>query len=120
MNAKNTKKTKNAKTTTAYRHGELLFIEIDKIPEGLTPSKSDCFLVGSGNNPHTFKGGIFYEKKEGDFIIGYFEAKNTKLYHLEHGDKKVGKLLECELPDKNFEVRRQNEITNKGMRPVID
>jgi hypothetical protein len=47
-------------------------------------------------------------------------AKNTKLYHPEHGDKKVENLKEAKLPDGKYQIRRQVEKTHEGLRPVID
>ena|SRR3990167_2661818 len=98
-----------------YRQGDLAFIGIEKLPKELKASKSNVLLqTGSGGNPHTFKGGTYYPKIEGDFIIGYLKAKSTKLYHVEHspkGDK---------VNDGAYEVRRQVEYTVEGMKQVVD
>lgn len=98
-----------------YRHGDLAFVQIEKLPKGLKQSNTNILLQqGSGGNPHSFNGGTFYEKKEGDFIIGYLEAKDTKLYHIEHSPK-GGKI-----DDGVYEVRFQVEYTHEGMKQVVD
>ncbi|MEK7179906.1 MAG: hypothetical protein AAB706_00355 [Patescibacteria group bacterium] len=107
--------------TLNYRHGDICFIEISKLPTGLKATKDDVILLsGSGGNPHTFKGGIFYPKINGEFIIGYFKAKDTRLYHLDHGEKKVGGLKEAKIGDGIYEIRRQVEVVNGQMRQVVD
>lgn len=103
------------KKQIGIRQGDIALIKISKLPTGLKASKTDTLLQnGSGGNPHTFKGGIFYPKVDGDFILGYLKAKNTKLFHIEHspkGDK---------IPDGFYQVRKQVEITHSGMVPVVD
>ena len=106
-------------TKQAYRHGECLFVKTDKIPAEAKEKKTDTLFVGSGNNSHLFKGGKFYELNNG-IIFGYFEAKNTKLYHKEHGDKKVGELLEAKLPNGIHELYKGQEFVNSEMKPIID
>ena len=105
--------------TKVYRHGEIGFTKIDKLPEGLKKSNTKTFLIGSNNNPHTYDNGSLYFKDEDIFIFGYFEAKDTKLYHCEHGKGK-DKLKIAKLPDGFYQLRRQVETINKQMRPVID
>ena len=98
-----------------YRQGDISLIGISKFPKGLKSSKTETILQnGSGGNPHSFKGGIFYPHIEGDFIIGYLKAKGTKIYHVEHspkGDK---------IDDGLYEIRRQVESTIGGLKAVID
>ncbi len=106
------------KTLVAYRHGELLFVEIDKIPDGLKEAIGNIIITGSNNNPHTFKGGKLYLKDD-NYIIGYLVAKNTTLFHLEHGNG-TGKLKEAKLSDNNYKILRQWEFINKEMIPIID
>lgn len=97
------------------RHGDIAFIGIDKLSKGLKSSKSNKIMEGgSGGNTHIFKGGTFYPKIEGSNIIGYFKAKNTKLYHIEHSPKG------CKIENGVYEVRRQVEYTHEGMKQVID
>jgi hypothetical protein len=70
-----------------YRHGELLFVETESVPNEAKLKKTNTLLVGSGSNPHIFKGGKFYSLDNG-IVFGYFEAKDTTLYHKEHGKGK--------------------------------
>ena len=77
-------------------------------------------MKGSGGNSHFIdKGNIYFTGN--DFIIGYLVAKETTLLHLEHG-KKIGnkKYREIKLINDIYEIRRQHEDTNTGMKPVID
>lgn len=102
--------------TKIFRHGDVGFVKVKELPKGLTASKSNSILEGgSGGNTHSFKGGAFYPKKEGEHIIGYFKAKDSRLFHAEHSPKG-----EAELPNGIYEVRRQVEFTHEGMRQVID
>jgi hypothetical protein len=104
-----------------YRHGDIGFFGIKELLEGLTASRSRTIFVRSGGNAHTFSGGTFYPRIDGQFIIGYLMAKNTTLYHKRHGKKVKCKVLrEAKIPDMVYEVRRQVEDTHSGMKPVID
>ena len=103
----------------AYRHGEICFLKIDKLPKELKKSRKKEFLVGSHGNPHTFDNGELYLKTENDFVFGYFKAQNTNLMHKEHGTGN-GKLKKVKLPNGIYELRRQVEIVNSEMKPVID
>ena len=102
----------------AYRHGEIAFLKIDKLPE-LEKSNQKEFLKGSHGNPHTFDNGTLYLKEKDDFIFGYFKAKNTTLKHPEHGKGK-GKIKVAKLPDGIYQLRRQVEFVNDDLKPVID
>ena len=99
----------------AYRHGEILFVETNNIPK-LKESKTNIIASGSHGNNHTFKGGKIYllDKLDG-YVMGYLSAKNTKLFHPEHGNKKGEKL-----PDGKYEIRKQQEFTPSGLIPIID
>jgi hypothetical protein len=97
-----------------YRHGEICFIKIDSLPTDLTESKTNVFSRGKTGNSHTFKGGKLYLKNEGQYIIGYFQAKKTKLYHNEHSPEGVP------IPDGLYELRKQSEWVNGELRQIID
>lgn len=102
--------------TKVFRHGEILFLLIDELPKGLKETKSKTFMTGSHGNSHTFDNGKLYLKQDGDFIFGYFFAKDTNLFHPEHSPK----LGDAKLPDGIYELRKQNEHTPEGLTPVID
>lgn len=110
----------NNMKTKAYRHGEIAFEVIEKLPENLKETKDKEFKKGSHGNSHSFDNGVFYPKKENQFIIGYFEAKNTTLLHSEHGEKSNKKLKEANLPDGIYCVRQAVEFINGEMKQVID
>jgi hypothetical protein len=105
------------------RHGDMCLIGIDKLPEGLTASKSKVLMTGSHGNNHSFTGnGTFYphEEVKGTLrVVGYLEAREgTKLTHLDHGP--AGKKLR-EVPIQGlFQARKQTADTHAGMRPVED
>lgn len=99
--------------TKVYRHGEIAFIKIKELPKKLTKSNSKIIVQGSHGNAHSFDNGELYFKQDG-YIMGYFKAKNTKLFHLEHSPKGV------KIPDGIYEIRKQQEFTPNGLIPVID
>ena len=105
-----------------YRHGDLSLIGIKRLPKDLKESKTDVIMTGSGGHDHTVAKAVLYLKKSGDFIVGYMEAKkDCKLFHPEHGIKVEGKALrEAEIDLGFYELRKQCEDTNEGLKPVID
>lgn len=104
-----------------YRHGDMALIGIEKLPEGLKASKSKVLMVGSGGNDHVITRGTFYPKQKNDFIVGYLRAKETELLHKDHGegDKKES-VLRAKINDGYYQVRKQQEDTHGGMKPVVD
>ena len=99
----------------AIRQGDVALVAVSELPEGSKASKDKVLLaVGSGGNAHSFSGGAFYPKQDGDYILGYLKAKGTKLFHAEHNPKGDA------IPDGVYEVRKQFEKTPGGMKPVID
>lgn len=105
-----------------YRHGDLCLIGIKMLPKDLKETKTDVIMTGSHGHDHTVKNAIVYLQKSGDFIVGYIVAdKGCILYHLEHGEVVKGKKLrEAEIDQGIYELRKQCEDTNEGMKPVID
>lgn len=104
----------------AIRHGDLLLRLIDNLPEGLKQSKTKVIMKGSHGHDHSFNGGKIYFKNVDNFVFGYLVAKNTTLFHPEHGKVIEGELREAKIPDGIYELRKQNEDTNEGMKQVID
>ena len=104
-----------------YRHGEIGFLRISKLPEKLEESKTKIIVSGSHGNSHSIDNGKLYLKNVDTYIIGYLVAKNTSLLHKEHGEKTKGsKMLSAKLPDGIYEIRKQNEIINNELKQVID
>lgn len=99
----------------AYRHGEVLLVRIEQLPEGLKPSNTKVFMIGSHGNNHSIDNGTIYFKDDG-FTFGYLEAKNTSLYHPEHQDE-TGK---ASIEDGFYKLIKQQEYTPDGLVPVID
>ncbi|MFH1226830.1 MAG: hypothetical protein V1701_02865 [Planctomycetota bacterium] len=115
------------------RHGDMCLEEIDRLPEGLEKSGSEILMTGSGGNHHTYQNGEFYPKQVDAFVFGYFKSgEGCKLYHEGHGDKKPDgsfliekvngrELMATIIPaNKIFALRKQQEDTHEGMRPVAD
>lgn len=104
-----------------FRHGDLGLVGVVSLPNGLKKSSSKVLMNGSGGHNHTFDHGEFYPAGKG-LVIGYLAANNrTRLYHPEHGKAVKGKdLREAKIPAGIYELRRQQEDTHDGMKPVED
>ncbi len=107
------------KTNKNYRHGDLTLFGIDKLPEGLKLSKTKVLIKSSGGNAHSINKGSVYFKDVDEYVFGYLVAKDTTLFHKEHGDGK-GELRKAKIEDGIYELRRQNEKTHESMRKVED
>lgn len=109
-----------------YLHGDLALVKIDKLPEDLPEKATTKILIrGSNNNPHQIDNGEVYFKKVDQYVFGYLVAKNTTLYHCEHGEKTKGRKLKSGLKkakilDGIYELRNQFEETPEGMQIVKD
>ena len=110
---------KNMKKEKVYRHGEIGFRVINKLPDGLKRSETNVIMSGSHGNSHSFKNGDLFLKNVDQYVFGYFVAQNTILLHAEHG-KNIGSIREAILPDGIYEIRKQNEYINNELKPVID
>lgn len=105
----------------AVRHGEILLVPVKSLPRGLKKATTNVIMNGSGGHDHTVSNADLYFKKDGDYIFGYLRAKRgAKLYHKEHGLKKVNGLMEAPLKAGYYQLRQQVEKTNEGLRPVQD
>lgn len=100
------------KPNTSIRHGDLSLIKIAKLPKDLVETKTKVLLTGSHDHGHTINAGKVYFKQVDGFVFGYLIAKGTILNHIEHGKVK--------LTDGVYELRKQQELTHDGMKPVID
>ena len=103
----------------SFRHGEILFVKIDKLPDGLKNESTKTIVKGSHGHDHTFDNGKLFFKQVNEFVLGYFVAENTTLFHPEHGEGK-GELKKAKLPNGVYEVRKQQEYTPEGLKPVVD
>jgi hypothetical protein len=103
-----------------YRHGEIGLVLIDKLPTGLTKSDSKVIMQGSHSNSHLIDNGELYFKNVNQYIFGYLVAKNTKLLHKEHGETNKKGLRQATIPNGIYELRKQNEIVNSELKPVVD
>ncbi len=104
-----------------YRHGDLALCGIDKLPDNLEQTKTNVLMEGKTAS-HRFKNGTVYLKEVNEHIFGYFVAtKDTVLLHVDHGETVKGtKTKEAKILKGVYELRRQTEDTNEGLKPVID
>lgn len=104
-----------------FRHGDMALIGVEALPKGLAKSESHILMTGSGGHHHTFDHGEFYPHPDG-LVVGYLVANNrTRLFHPEHGKVIKGKdLREAKIVAGIYELRRQQEDTHDGMKPVVD
>ena len=104
-----------------YRHGDLALIGIEKLPEGPQKEKTKVIIQSSGGNAHSIDVGDIYFKNVDEYVFGYLVAKNTSLYHKEHGKKVAQKPLKvAKINDGIYELRRQQEKRHEGMVAVQD
>jgi len=104
-----------------YRHGDMALIGVKEVPNGLKKSDSKILMIGSGGNGHSFNNGEFYPHKKDNFVFGYLVAKDTSLFHKEHGKTVKGQELRVsKIKDGIYELRNQFEHTNAGMKKVVD
>lgn len=103
--------------TKGYRHGEILLAKTDTLPDGLTKSKTNIFMVGSHGHNHSIDNGDLYlfDPKD-DFSFGYLVANNTSLLHEEHSPN-IG---DAKIEDGIYKLIKQQEFTPEGLVPVID
>ncbi len=99
----------------AYRHGEILLLKIEKLPEGLKKSDTKTFMVGSHGNSHSIDKGQLYLTKD-PINFGYLVAKDTNLLHPEHQDETGG----AKIKNGIYQLIKQQEFTPEGLIPVID
>jgi hypothetical protein len=71
------------------RHGDLLIIQVDSIPDGLPKKENTILLEGeSTNHFHRLRGGTVYAERptrDNNYLLGFFELeKDTELTHEEH------------------------------------
>lgn len=104
-----------------FRHGDLALISVESLPNGVKASESRTLMRGShGNNHDIAKGGTFYPKEEGQFVLGYLKASaGCCLLHPDHGEGE-GAVRTASIPKGVYELRRQFEHRHEEMRQVID
>lgn len=103
----------------AIRHGEICFLKIEELPKGLEISKQKEIVKGSHSNSHSYDNGELYLKNVDQYIFGYFVAKDTTLFHPDHGTGK-GNIKKASLQDGIYQLRKQQEFINSELKPVVD
>lgn len=116
---------------TLYRHGDLALTQIEKLPDNLKKSNTKVLMTGSHRNDHKIDKGDVYFKNVGQYIFGYLVAKNTKLFHKEHGNQWIrnnhkkseylgNNTKVAKIENGIYELRKQQEFVNKELIPIID
>ncbi len=107
---------------TAVRHGDVVFIPCDEIPNEVQAKGQLEVHGGSHGHPHSIVNGKFYPHRTGENILGYLEAKKgAYLTHEEHGQVvKGGNLKQALIEAGYYEVRVQMEDGHEGMFEVVD
>jgi hypothetical protein len=109
--------------TQIVRWGDIALEKIDALPTGLKKATTHTVLqTGSSGHPHKVENCDIYFKNVSNYIIGYLVVKkNGKLLHAEHGKYVKGRnLKEGSIREGTYAIRRQQEKTHEGMRPVVD
>jgi len=101
----------------AYRHGDLLLIPVDSIPEGLPKKDNTELLEGEiSGHVHRLNGGTVYAETPtiaNDFLLGFFEIPTeTEVTHEEHET--------IVLPPGKYKFYSQREYDPQENRRVID
>lgn len=109
------------------RHGDLCLIWIDNLPSGLSETNSKILMSWNNGHNHQFDNWTLYIVKkeedlsENEFVFWYFVAKDTTLYHEDHGELVEWSTLRiAKIPDWIYELRKQKEYTPDWLKPVID
>lgn len=105
----------NTMKQKAYRHGEIMLLKINKLPKGLKQTETNIFMTGSHGNNHSFDNAKLYFVNEDNGVFGYINAKDTKLFHPEHGNKN-GEPIE----NGYYKLIKQVEYTPDGLVPIVD
>lgn len=106
------------------RHGDVLLIKEDKLPEWLKRHNSNIFLAWKNNNHEISQWEVYITKnpdtlRDNEFQYGWIVAKNTTLIHNEHSplnDKKK----DASISDWVYSIWKQKESTADGFKIVID
>lgn len=112
---------------TNCRHWDLWLIQIDKLPDNLVETNTKVLMKGNHWHDHSFNNGTVYITKDSDllewedFVFWYFVAKNTTLYHEDHGELvEWSNIRIAKIPDWIYELRKQKEYTPEWLKVVID
>jgi len=108
------------KNIKAIRHGDLVLVNIGKLPKGILPSQTKTLMQGSGGNNHDVSGATFYPNNVDQYVFGYIYAgEECHLLHPDHGDGD-GNIKTALIPAGIYELRRQFEHQHSSMTQVID
>lgn len=102
-----------------YRHGDLLVVATDSVPQGLKRKESTVLLEGeTTGHMHQLDRAVVFLNNEApsrsnDYLIGYFKTKEGALLtHQEHET--------IEIPAGTYKFYAQREYDEQEERQVID
>lgn len=98
-------------TRDMYRQGDLLFLAIPELPEGLIKRTGKVIAWGEvTGHSHSLKDGRVLEDGQGALFLEVLHA--TQVVHQEHHA--------IELPAGCYRVTRQREYSPEAIREVVD
>lgn len=98
-------------TASIYRQGDLLFMTLPTLPEGLTIRANNVIAEGEATgHTHRLQDGRVLEDAQGALFLEAFHA--THIIHQEHHT--------INLPAGCYRVIRQREYTPEGIREIYD
>lgn len=103
-----------------YRHGDILIVATDQIPEGLKIKQDNVLLEGETtghmhrlNEKAKVWNTLVAPSRDNDYLIGYFQTEEGALLtHQEHQT--------IELPKGTYKFYAQREYDEQEERQVID
>lgn len=100
-----------------YRHGDVLIVKVDSIPEGLQKKDNLVLLEGEASGHfHTLSKGEVWTTiptKDNNYLLGYFKTEEGALLtHQEH--------QAIEIPAGIYKFYSQREYDEQEERRVID
>ncbi|MEK6647577.1 MAG: hypothetical protein AABY84_12980 [Candidatus Firestonebacteria bacterium] len=94
------------------RQGDILFVKIDKIKEGLVKKSDNVIAEGEAiGHKHMLMNGVLYLDEKGD-IFAKVENDEAIVVHEEH--KQIA------LPRGDYRIIKQREYLPESPRPVAD
>jgi hypothetical protein len=98
----------------AYRHGDVVIVRIDRIPDGLKPSRLGRTLAEGEvtGHAHVMTSGDVSLYEKDDVLYMHVESDEATLTHEEHET--------ITIPNGDYMIERQREYTPEGWRRVAD
>jgi len=96
-----------------FRQGDLLFVQVDEIPEDAKVDEKGILAYGEvTGHTHRIRGGVEAAMKVAAGVAYVQAMQEARVDHEEHGT--------ITLPPGNWQVVRQREYVPEGYRQVVD